>query len=56
MQRLLGRRLREPITRKIINEVDFQEGVIRVSAKELGMSEKAFKLTTSLTAGDLVLK
>lgn len=59
MKRLLGRtrqNIREPITRKIDNEVDFQDGIIRVSAPQFQLTEVPFHLKWSTTAGDIVLR
>lgn len=59
MKRLLGRRAannRDQITRKIDNEVDFQEGVMRVSAPSFLLSDIPVSLTASTTAGDVVLR
>ncbi|XP_054265939.1 rho GTPase-activating protein conundrum-like isoform X1 [Macrosteles quadrilineatus] len=57
MKRLLGRRTgRDPITRKIDNEVDFQEGVVRVSAPSFLMSDVPVVLTPTTTAGEVVLR
>lgn len=59
MKRLLGRtrqNVREPITRKIANEVDFQEGIIRVSAPQFQLTEVPFNLKWSTSAGDIVLR
>lgn len=58
MKRLLGRRngTREPITRKINNEVDFQDGIIRVSAPQFQLTDVAVQLLENTTAGDVVLR
>ncbi|XP_075229593.1 rho GTPase-activating protein conundrum [Lycorma delicatula] len=59
MKRLLGRtrhNIREQITRKIDNEVDFQEGIVRVSAPQFQLTDVPFNLKWSTTAGDIVLR
>ncbi|XP_049773389.1 rho GTPase-activating protein conundrum [Schistocerca cancellata] len=58
MKKLLGRKgpAREPITRKIDNEVDFQDGVIRVNAPQFQLNEIRVQLTDATTAGDVVLR
>ncbi|XP_067009183.2 rho GTPase-activating protein conundrum [Anabrus simplex] len=58
MKRLLGKKgaTREPITRKIDNEVDFQDGVIRVNAPQFQMSDVPVQLSPETTAGDVVLR
>lgn len=58
MKRLLGKKggIREPITRKIDNEVDFQDGVIRVNAPQFQMSDLPIQLMPDTTAGDVVLR
>ncbi|XP_037086235.1 rho GTPase-activating protein 40-like [Pollicipes pollicipes] len=53
MKKLLRRR-DTAIVRKIDNEVDFQEGVIRVSASQFGRSSWPVRLAADTTAGDLV--
>ena len=55
MKKLLRRR-DTAIVRKIDNEVDFQEGVIRVSAEQLGRPCWPVRLETHTTAGDLVAR
>lgn len=42
--------------RKIDNEVDFQEGVIRVNAPQFSLSNVPIALNEDTTAGDVVLK
>lgn len=58
MKKLLGRRVtgRDQITRKIDNEVDFQEGVIRVSVPSFLLSDVPVALTSSTTAGEVILR
>lgn len=58
MKRLLGRRngTREPITRKINNEVDFQDGIVRVNAPQFQLAEVPVHLSENTTAGDVVLR
>ncbi|GFG28968.1 hypothetical protein Cfor_03344, partial [Coptotermes formosanus] len=58
MKRLLGRRngTREPITRKINNEVDFQDGIIRVSAPQFQLADVPVHLLENTTAGVVVLR
>jgi len=56
--RLLGRRngTREPITRKINNEVDFQDGIVRVNAPQFQLADVPVHLSEITTAGDVVLR
>ncbi|PNF26598.1 Rho GTPase-activating protein conundrum [Cryptotermes secundus] len=58
MKRLLGRRgaAREPITRKINNEVDFQDGIVRVNAPQFQLVDVPVRLSENTTAGDVVLR
>jgi hypothetical protein len=58
MKRLLGRRngTREPITRKIKNEVDFQDGIVRVNAPQFQLADVPVHLSENTTAGDVVLR
>jgi hypothetical protein len=58
MKRLLGRRggPREPITRKINNEVDFQDGIVRVNAPQFLLVDVPVHLSEITTAGDVVLR
>ncbi|KAJ9593390.1 hypothetical protein L9F63_015094, partial [Diploptera punctata] len=58
MKRLLGRKagIREPITRKINNEVDFQDGIVRVNAPQYQIFDMPVRLTESTTAGHVVLR
>jgi hypothetical protein len=58
MKRLLGRRggAREPITRKINNEVDFQHGIVRVNAPQFQLFDIPVRLLENITAGDVVLR
>ncbi|XP_046674499.1 rho GTPase-activating protein conundrum-like isoform X3 [Homalodisca vitripennis] len=58
MKRLLGRRVanaRDQITRKIDNEVDFQEGVVRVSAPSFLLTDIPVTLKSTTTAGEVIL-
>jgi hypothetical protein len=57
MRRLLGRRagVREPITRKINNEVDFQDGIVRINAPQFQLVDVPVRLSENITAGDVVL-
>ncbi|XP_069678345.1 rho GTPase-activating protein conundrum-like [Periplaneta americana] len=58
MKRLLGRRTgaREPITRKINNEVDFQDGIVRVNAPQFQLLDLPVRLYEDTTAGSVVLR
>ncbi|GLH10064.1 Uncharacterized protein GBIM_15053, partial [Gryllus bimaculatus] len=58
MKKLLGKKsgIREQIMRKIDNEVDFQDGVIRVNAPQFQMPEMPIQLASNTTAGDVVLR
>jgi hypothetical protein len=58
MKRLLGLRsgAREPITRKINNEVDFQDGIVRVNAPQFQLLDIPLRLLENITAGDVVLR
>ncbi len=46
----------EMIMRPIDNEVDFQEGVIRVNAPQFNLFNIPIALSRGTTAGDVVLK
>lgn len=46
----------EVIMRKIENEVDFQDGVVRVNAPQFNLSNVPVSLNESTTAGDVVLR
>jgi len=58
MKRLLGRRngTRELITRKINNEVDFQDGIVRVNAPQFQLADVPVHLSENTKAGDVVLR
>ena len=59
MKKLLGNKKgnkNDVIMRKIENEVDFQEGVIRVNAPQFNLSNVPIALNENTTAGDVVLK
>lgn len=58
MKKFLGKKpgLRDQIMRKIDNEVDFQDGVVRVHAPQFQMSEVPIQLSPNTTAGDIVLR
>lgn len=55
IKRFLGKRGRN-IMRKIDNEVDFQDGVIRVTAPMFLLAEVPVTLTPTTTAGDVILR
>lgn len=57
MKKLLGRKdIRDWIMRKIDNEVDYQEGIVRVNAPQFLLSQEPMVLSDTTTAGDVVLK
>ncbi|KAG7158054.1 Rho GTPase-activating protein 18-like [Homarus americanus] len=56
MRRLLSRKSKETIQRPIENEVDYQEGVLRVSAPQFNKTNCPVKLNSRMTAGDLLTK
>jgi hypothetical protein len=58
MKKFLGLKngTREPITRKINNEVDFQEGIVRVNAPQFHLADIPVRLLDNTTAGDVVLR
>ncbi|PSN34389.1 hypothetical protein C0J52_15171 [Blattella germanica] len=58
MKRLLGRKAgaREPITRKINNEVDFQDGIVRINAPQYQLIDIPVRLSENTTSGDVVLR
>ncbi|KAK3858853.1 hypothetical protein Pcinc_034985 [Petrolisthes cinctipes] len=54
MRRLLSRKSKESIQRPIENEVDFQEGILRVSAPQFNKTNLPVKLNSRMTAADLL--
>lgn len=58
MRKLLGRRPppREAIVRVVENEVDFQEGKLRVQAPQFQMNEFPVQLHEDMSAGDVLLR
>ncbi|KAK8394954.1 hypothetical protein O3P69_006023 [Scylla paramamosain] len=56
MRRLLSRKSKETIQRPIENEVDYQEGILRVSAPQFNKINYPVKLNSRMTAGDLLTK
>ncbi|XP_059483843.1 rho GTPase-activating protein conundrum [Neocloeon triangulifer] len=58
MRKLLGRRplLKESIVRVVDNEVDFQEGVLRVNAPQFRFREYPIQLVEATTAGNIILE
>ncbi|XP_071512922.1 rho GTPase-activating protein conundrum-like [Panulirus ornatus] len=56
MRRLLSRKSKEMIQRPIENEVDYQEGVLRVSAPQFNKTNYPVKLNSRMTAGDLLTR
>lgn len=58
MKKFLGNKkgIKGEIMRKIDNEVDFQEGIIRVNAPQFNLSNIPIMLNENTTAGDVVLK
>lgn len=56
MRRLLSRKSKETIQRPIENEVDYQEGILRVSAPQFNKINYPVKLNPRMTAGDLLTK
>ncbi|KAK8743204.1 hypothetical protein OTU49_017398 [Cherax quadricarinatus] len=53
---LLSRKSKETIQRPIENEVDYQEGVLRVSAPQFNKTNYPVKLNSRMTAGDLLTR
>lgn len=58
MKKFLGNKkgIKGEIMRKIDNEVDFQEGIIRVNAPQFNLSNIPIMLNENTTAGDVILK
>ncbi|KAK7081697.1 regulation of cell shape [Halocaridina rubra] len=56
MRRLLARKSKETIQRPIENEVDYQEGVLRVSALQFNKTNYPVKLDPKMTARDLLTR
>ncbi|XP_065332167.1 rho GTPase-activating protein conundrum isoform X2 [Cloeon dipterum] len=58
MKKLLSRKplLKESIVRVVENEVDFQEGVLRVNAPQFHLKDFPIQLNESTTAGDIILE
>ncbi|XP_026687520.1 uncharacterized protein LOC103520697 [Diaphorina citri] len=59
MKKLWARGCREPvvsISRKIHNEVDYQDGVIRVSARQFHVDMFPLGIDETTTAGDVILR
>ena len=56
MRRLLTRKSKETIQRPIENEVDYQDGVLRVSAPQFNKSQCPVKLDPLMTARDLLTR
>ncbi|XP_063594762.1 rho GTPase-activating protein 18-like [Penaeus indicus] len=56
MRRLLTRKSKETIQRPIENEVDYQEGVLRVSAPQFNKCNYPVKLDPLMTAKDLLTR
>jgi len=57
MRKLLGRRplLKESIVRVVDNEVDFQEGVVRVNAPQFNLRDFPVQLDENTIASDIIL-
>jgi hypothetical protein len=57
MRKLLGRRplLKESIVRVVDNEVDFQEGVVRVNAPQFHLRDFPVQLNEATLARDIIL-
>lgn len=51
---MLSRKSKETIQRPIENEVDYQEGILRVSAPQFNKTNYPVKLNSRMTAGDLL--
>lgn len=56
MKKILGKCKKMEIHRKINNEVDFQDGVIRLQALQFGIQSMPIKLEDKTTAKDVVFK
>jgi hypothetical protein len=58
MRKLLGRRpaLKESIVRVVDNEVDFQEGIVRVNAPQFHLASFPVQLDQNTTAADVILR
>lgn len=53
---MLGKKKTDIANKKINNELDYQEGVIRVDAPQFRISAIPLFLTNSTTVGDVILK
>lgn len=56
VKKILGKSKKMEIHRKINNEVDFQDGVIRLQALQFGIQSMPIKLEDKTTAKDVVFK
>lgn len=56
VRRFLGKKKPDIVTKKINNEVDYQEGVIRVDAPQFRISGIPLFLSDTTTVGDVILK
>jgi len=56
VRRFLGKKKTDIVTKKINNEVDYQDGVVRVDAPQFRISAIPLFLSDSTTVGDVILK
>ncbi|XP_050423540.1 rho GTPase-activating protein conundrum-like [Adelges cooleyi] len=56
VRRFLGKKKPDVVTKRINNELDYQEGVIRVDAPQFRISGIPLFLTDSTTVGEVILK
>jgi len=56
VRRFLGKKKTDIVTKKINNEVDYQDGVVRVDAPQFRISGIPLFLSDSTTVGDVILK
>lgn len=56
VRRFLGKKKTDIVTKKINNEADYQEGVIRVDAPQFRIYGIPLFLSDTTTVGDVILK
>lgn len=56
VRRFLGKKKTDIVTKKINNEVDYQDGVVRVDAPQFRIFGIPLFLSDTTTVGDVILK
>jgi len=56
VRRFLGKKKTDIVPKKINNEVDYQDGIVRVDAPQFRISGIPLFLSDSTTVGDVILK